>query len=157
MLVLFEPARQVFLVHPEALDATVQCVPVFVDPARPSEALAAPPPSVLTAIHLVQAAARASQRSVLLRSDASHARVYGVALAGWLLGYPVVYAVTQAPIAFTALSPSQCDGRVWDADTWPTESGKADNLSLLLVQAMVHVTLPGVPNPCVYAAHLVIL
>lgn len=145
MLVLFEPARYVFLVHIHALDTLRQHPPVFVDPARAAQVLDAPA-SAQAALALLQNAAQRSQRSVLLRSDAPHARLCGIALCGWLLGYPVVYAVTQAPATFTAHAPGQCDGRVWDADAWSDDDARpAGAMSLLLVQATIHTELPCAP------------
>ncbi|WFD20165.1 hypothetical protein MCAP1_002409 [Malassezia caprae] len=148
MLVLFEPARHVFLVNIHALDSLRHHPPVFVDPARAAQALDVPA-SALAALALLEDAAHRSQRSVLLRSDAPHARLCGVALCGWLLGYPVVYAVTQKPAIFTTHAPGLCDGRAWDADAWSDDDARpAGAMSLLLVEATVHTELPGALPTC---------
>lgn len=148
MLVLFEPARHVFLVHTKVLDTLQQHPPLFVDPAHATQTLDEPPESARVALALLQDAAQRSQRSMLLRSDAPHARLCGIALCGWLLGYPVSYAVSHAPATFAAQALDRCDGRTWDTDVWfDDDSLPAGALSLLLVQAVVHMEVPGVSLP----------
>lgn len=103
--------------------------------------MVAAPASAQAAMTLLQEAAHRSQRGVVLRSDTPHARLGGISLCGWLLGYPVVYAVSQESVTFTSHAPDPGDRRRWDADAWYDEEGlPADAMSLLLVQVYVHTT-----------------
>lgn len=151
MVVAVVPAHQVWVVHRPRVLRRWGDAPVVMDvsPGEPINQVALPAGAqqVLTLVH---AACARSERMLVLDADTlMDARRCLVAACGWLLDYPVVYALGDPPVWFKAMAWTPSTAQHWDAQLWnedeaPIETSLVDT-SLYLVEAVL--TLPTLSTP----------